>query len=947
MTELAETLVELLRQQKQQSEAQQAILMGMLEQQKNTLEAHKADVTSLLERGTLGPVSARETRLEKLPPPMLQKLQPSDDVEQFLTVFERVARQQKWPEDTWATQLPALLTGKARAAYVALPWEEATNFECVKAAVLKRYDINTESHRRKFRSDKKREGDTHTEFMARLKDRFSRWVKSQALSVEDLIVLEQFYQALPPDVAIWLRDRKPESLEQAATLADDYFLSRAPAHPKQDTRKSEPSKANTQTTAEKRCYLCQQPGHFASACPSKSSTYVTATPNPSNISATTPPGKSNQHPRNKEIVCYNCHKKGHLSTQCPNNAMFCTAVPPPPHTGIPSTRAGFIEGQPVNKIVLDTGCSQSMVRQELVPEKQLTGEAVTIRCAHGDVVLYPLAEVHISVDNQVSSIKVAVSQTLPVDTLLGTDSPVLSQLLAKTAGCPAPKDALIVMTRSQTHLQQVEETRAQQQESESGVQPHPLTPMDKQRVESPVLVQPDIETDPPFQSLDDELFTSAHPNRPRLSRSEKRKTKATFSQTQRIQDHVLDLNPTKLQSLQKKDNSLSDAWKAASGPPCTAAGPGFFIKDGILMRESCTADGTPFEQVVVPASCRQDIIKIAHEIPMAGHLGRNKTAKRILAHFYWPTLFRDVREFCRSCDRCQKAGGRKCGKVPLIPLPIMSVPFQRIAMDIVGPLPKSNKGNRYILVICDYATRYPEAIPLRSIEAETIAEELVSLFSRVGIPNEILTDQGSNFTSKLLQELYRLLHMRRIQTSPYHLQTDGLVERFNQTLKAMLHKAASAEGKDWDKLIPYLLFAYREVPQDSTGFSPFELLYGRAVRGPLDVIKDSWIASEKSDESIVSYILHIREKLAAMVDIMEVNLDRSQRQQKKWYDKSAHEREFQIWDHVLVLLPTSANKLLAQWQGPYLVKEKVGKVITTMWRCMIDERSSDFSMSTC
>ena len=244
------------------------------------------------------------------------------------------------------------------------------------------------------------------------------------------------------------------------------------------------------------------------------------------------------------------------------------------------------------------------------------------------------------------------------------------------------------------------------------------------------------------------------------------------------------------------------------------------------MRESCTVDGTPFEQVVVPTSCRQDIIKIAHEIPMAGHLGRNKTAKRILAHFDWPTLFRDVREFCRSSDRCQKAGGRKCGKVPLIPLPIMSVPFQRIPMDIVGPLPKSNKGNRYILVICDYATRYPEAIPLRSIEAETIAEELVVLFSRVGIPNEILTDQGSNFTSKLLQELYRLLHMRRIQTSPYHLQTDGLVERFNQTLKAMLRKAASAEGKDWDKLIPYLLLAYHEVPQDSTGFSHFELLYG-------------------------------------------------------------------------------------------------------------------------
>ena len=111
-------------------------------------------------------------------------------------------------------------------------------------------------------------------------------------------------------------------------------------------------------------------------------------------------------------------------------------------------------------------------------------------------------------------------------------------------------------------------------------------------------------------------------------------------------------------------------------------------------------------------------------------------------------------------------------------------------MDIVGPLPHSRSGNRYILVVCDYATRYPEAMPLRNIDAEHVAEELVKMFSRVGIPNEILTDQGSNFMSQLLAELYRLLHIQPIRTSPYHPQTDGLVERFNQTLKSMLRKTA-------------------------------------------------------------------------------------------------------------------------------------------------------------
>ena len=155
----------------------------------------------------------------------------------------------------------------------------------------------------------------------------------------------------------------------------------------------------------------------------------------------------------------------------------------------------------------------------------------------------------------------------------------------------------------------------------------------------------------------------------------------------------------------------------------------------------------------------------------------------------------------------------------MVPMPLIERTFQRIAIDIVGPLPRSKAGNKYILIVCYHATRYPEAVPLPSIEAERIAKELVKLFSRVGIPDDILTDQGTNFMSALLQEIYRLLHIKWIRTTPYHPQTDGLVERFNGTLKAMLKKLTSRNQKDWDELLPYLLFAYREVPQESTGFA--------------------------------------------------------------------------------------------------------------------------------
>ena len=142
----------------------------------------------------------------------------------------------------------------------------------------------------------------------------------------------------------------------------------------------------------------------------------------------------------------------------------------------------------------------------------------------------------------------------------------------------------------------------------------------------------------------------------------------------------------------------------------------------------------------------------------------------------------------------------------------------------------------------------------------------------------------------------------------------------------MLRKAATNEGKDWDKLVPYLLFAYREVPQASTGFSPFELLYGPNVRGPLDVLKESWEASKKSDESVVSYVLATQEKLRNMAELVQENLSKVQGRQKAWYDKNARVREFEPGDPVLVLLPTSSSKLLARWQGPYQVVKRMGKV---------------------
>ena len=145
----------------------------------------------------------------------------------------------------------------------------------------------------------------------------------------------------------------------------------------------------------------------------------------------------------------------------------------------------------------------------------------------------------------------------------------------------------------------------------------------------------------------------------------------------------------------------------------------------------------------------------------------------------------------------------------------------------------SEKGNRYILTVVDFATRYPKAVALPKIEAERVAEALLEVFSRVGFPKEMLSDRGTQFTSDMMKEVSRLVSTKQLFTTPYNPRCNGLCEKINGVLKSMLKKMCQERLKDWDRHLPAILFAYREVPQTSTGFSPFEFLYGRTVRGPM------------------------------------------------------------------------------------------------------------------
>ena len=178
--------------------------------------------------------------------------------------------------------------------------------------------------------------------------------------------------------------------------------------------------------------------------------------------------------------------------------------------------------------------------------------------------------------------------------------------------------------------------------------------------------------------------------------------------------------------------------------------------------------------------------------------------------------------------------------------------------------------------------------------------------------------------SRTLRELYGLLGIKSVRTSVYHPQTDGLVERFNRTLKSMIRKFVQEDAKNWDKWLEPLLFAVREVPQASTGFSPFELLYGRQPRGVLDVLRETWEEGPSQGKNEIQYVLDLRTKLHTLGRLSMENLLQAQDRQSQLYNRGTRLRKFAPGEKVLVLLPTSSSKLMAKWQGPFEVARQVG-----------------------
>ena len=291
-------------------------------------------------------------------------------------------------------------------------------------------------------------------------------------------------------------------------------------------------------------------------------------------------------------------------------------------------------------------------------------------------------------------------------------------------------------------------------------------------------------------------------------------------------------------------------------------------------------------RVVVPKSARQNLFNEAHSGKYGGHLREAKIHSQLSRHYWWPGMRQDITKWCRVCLVCATRSVGKPIKPFLTPIPVEG-PFDRIGVDVLQ-LPKSNCGNRYTVVFMDYLTKWPEVFPTCDQTAPTIAKLLVEkVICRHGVPRELLSDRGASFLSKLVAEVCSLMGIKKLNTTAYHPQTDGLVEQFNRTLLDMLLKTVKSGGQD----CPYVLFAYWAMMQHSTGESLFFLLYGWDPQLPTEAALCPPVV-----RNLMCIKSQMLQALSSAWKLAQQNVKKTQQKQKKQHDKKARDIVFNPGD---------------------------------------------------
>ena len=317
---------------------------------------------------------------------------------------------------------------------------------------------------------------------------------------------------------------------------------------------------------------------------------------------------------------------------------------------------------------------------------------------------------------------------------------------------------------------------------------------------------------------------------------------------------------------------------------------------------------------------RREIISEYHCSAAAGHKGVTKTYLRIKEKYSWPNMKRDIASFVKACKSCQlKKLVRFKTKQPMILTDTPDEAFEKVSMDIMGPLPESSNGYHYVLTIQDLLTKYLIAIPLKHAGAIDVADAFVKQYICVfGAPRALLTDQGSHFLNALMRTIARKFRIKHYKTTAYRPQSNGSIERSHHVIWEYLKQFVSQN--EWDEQLSLASFSYNTSVHEGTRFTPHELVFGRIARVPA-----STVINVHENESYADYLINLNENLINAQRHARENLVKAKERSKYYYDRRVNPQRFLLNDKVYLLKELRKNKLSDQYIGPFTIIEVLPK----------------------